>query len=103
MIKVWGWDIEQSAEEDDGKDYLQFSVDFDVPGIGKRRFYFQAKQQVDRNKVVSIGDGIVSVKQDVVQSKTAGILRFLSPKGILAQFSYVGNFVAKPCNKNQGT
>jgi hypothetical protein len=100
VIKAWGWDLETSDEDE--KQYILFSVDFEVPEPTSRtdRFYFQARQEQESNGVISLKEGIVTIKRDVSES-TGGprFWGFLSPKGILARFTYVGNFAARPTRK----
>lgn len=106
ITKVWGWDLEVSGEDDkdskegDGeKEYLLFSIDFDLPKSADKektslRFYFQARQQKDsRTNRISFSEGTVTIKRDFVKSSARW--GFFSPAGILAQFRQVGNFVAK--------
>ena len=93
VAKVWGWDVEYATDDD--KDYLLFSMDVQLPGESStQRFYFQARYVLDSE--VELQEGTVTVKQDVVKSAPNGLLGFLSPKGILAQFRIVGGFVARP-------
>jgi hypothetical protein len=111
VTKVWGWDLEKLNE--DGKkdaaanvekEFLLFSADFDIPSIDvkdgatkiiSQRFYFQARQTKEKQtNIVSLSEGTVTVKQDIVQKSARWGL--FSPAGILAQFRYVGDFVSKP-------
>jgi hypothetical protein len=92
ILKAWGWDVEKSNDnETDDTDYLLFSVDVEVPSVGKEKFYFQASQLVS-DAGISLKEGTVTVK---ASASRAGWGLF-SPAGILAQFRYVGDFVAKP-------
>ncbi|GAX10594.1 hypothetical protein FisN_14Lh095 [Fistulifera solaris] len=91
--KVWGWDVERS--NDDDNEYLLFSVDFVLPSIGKERFYFQARKSVDDIGNISLAEGTITVKLDVVDSKASRWSLF-SPRGILAEFRAVGEFIGKP-------
>lgn len=91
--KVWGWDVERS--NDDDHEYLLFSVDFVLPSMGKERFYFQAQKNVDKIGNISLAEGTITVKQDVVDSRTSR-WSLLSPRGILAEFRAVGEFIGKP-------
>ncbi|GAX22479.1 hypothetical protein FisN_14Hh095 [Fistulifera solaris] len=91
--KVWGWDVERSSDDDN--EYLLFSVDFVLPSIGKERFYFQARKSVDGIGNISLAEGTITVKQDVVDSKASRWSLF-SPRGILAEFRAVGEFIGKP-------
>jgi hypothetical protein len=98
VVKAWGWDVEKSSEED--KDYLLFSADVRLPKDKDltARFYFQARQEVDRNGFISFREGTVTIKQDLAEAKkTPGLWGMFSPRGILAEFRYVGDFVIKPC------
>jgi len=97
--KVWGWDLETSAE--DTLDYLLFSADVAFPPpIGtSERVYFQAR--VDREgkneDVLSLKDGSVTVKRNVEAPGGGswwGIFR--GAEGILAQFRSVGEFKCRP-------
>ncbi|KAL7568726.1 hypothetical protein ACA910_021720 [Epithemia clementina (nom. ined.)] len=93
IVKAWGWDVETS--NDDGMDYLLFSIDVVLPGSDgkKERIYMQAKQ-VESSGEISLKDGTVTIKQDVTE--TGSRWGMFSPKGILAEFRYVGDFVARP-------
>jgi hypothetical protein len=101
IVKVWGWDVERS--NDDDRDYILFSMDVELlqdddVNRTKERFYFQARQEIDgTTKAISLAEGTVTLKRDVVQKATRWGL--FSPTGILAQFRYVGKFVAKPTNR----
>lgn len=90
VVKAWGWDLERSNE--DGQEYLSFSVDAKVNGNNpSRRFYFQIRH-IREQGFVMLQDGTVTVKQDVFDDSIASRWSLFSPKGILAQFRYVGNF-----------
>mmetsp|Transcript_19038 Transcript_19038/g.24508 ORF Transcript_19038/g.24508 Transcript_19038/m.24508 type:complete len:165 (-) Transcript_19038:174-668(-) len=91
MVKAWGWDVENSNEDD--KDYLLFSVDVQLPDGKKEKFYMQARQESESNSIF-FQEGTVTVKQDV--SKSGSRWGLFSPQGILAEFRFVGNFVARP-------
>eukprot|EP00977_Amphora_coffeiformis_P022088 scaffold10394_cov173-Amphora_coffeaeformis.AAC.6 len=107
IVKAWGWDLEQSEEQDDKTEYVLFSIDFMVPddktngGKKKERFYFQARQDKDGKGVLALQDGTVTVKQDVTETRdgSSSFWGLFSPKGILARFTYVGNFAARPSSK----
>ena len=97
IVKAWGWDLEKSEEDD--KEYILFSIDVIVPDDGrKERFYFQARQEQDSNGSIEFQEGTVTVKQDVSENKdgSSSFWGLFSPKGILARFTYVGNFSARP-------
>lgn len=108
LVKAWGWDIELSKDNENDTDmkdqeYILFSVDVEFPSTNgassvvttKERFYFQARKDTDaRTRIISLADGTVTVKRDIVQKSARW--GFFSPAGILAQFRYVGGFVAKP-------
>jgi len=112
IVKAWGWDSEQSSDDDDDdgreQEYLLFSIDANLqtldegdgePTTRTQRFYFQARQEKDtRSKTVSLVDGTVTIKQDVLRQSSRWAL--FSPTGILAQFRYVGDFIAKPYSSN---
>ena len=108
--------MEQSQEQDDDKaEYVLFSMDFLVPDTTadenasstttkkkkKERFYFQARQEKDNRGIITLRDGTVTVKQDVTENRdgTSAFWGLFSPKGILARFTYVGNFAARPSRK----
>lgn len=103
ISKVWGWDRETSNE--DGQDYLVFSVDVLLPESDphlpnqSERFYFQARVETsdgrDGNKALALKDGIITVKKDVADA-TKGRWGLFNVAGILTRFRYVGDFVAKP-------
>ena len=95
VVKVWGWDEELSQE--DGERYLLFSIDATTPtNPTKQRFYFQARIERDNKNIISPKEGTVTIKQDLAKSRGIMNLGFLSARGILAQFRYVGDFIAKP-------
>jgi hypothetical protein len=103
VAKTWGWDVEISKDRKDSgaeSEYILFSVDFNLAPTSentdmiKERIYFQARVQRDeRTRVISFTEGTATVKRDIVQSSARWGL--FSPAGILAQFRYVGDFVAK--------
>jgi hypothetical protein len=93
IVKTWGWDTEASSE--DKKEYLLFSADIKLPKDGQERFYLQARQEREGDAIV-LKEGTVTVKRDVNDSSSPGFWGVFSGKGILAQFRYVGDFVAKP-------
>lgn len=94
ILKVWGWDVERS--NDDGKDYLLFSMDVQLPDDKKERFYWQARQVQEGSGAIRLEEGTVTIKQDIVEAKkTPGMWGLFSPRGILAQFRYVGDFVVR--------
>jgi hypothetical protein len=85
-----------------------FSIDVVVPKTDptklanqKERFYFQAR--VDRSSSssstsdnsIELQEGTVTVKIDVAE-KTNGRWGLFQVAGILTEFVYVGDFVAKP-------
>jgi hypothetical protein len=84
--KVWGWDEEESQEEDHLRCVL-FSVNGD-----SSRSYWQARIDTDNNGIITLSDGTVTVKRDAVP----GLWGVFDASGILAQFQYVGNFRGKP-------
>lgn len=96
VTKAWGWDLERS--NDDDKDYILFSIDAKLPGnSSSQRFYFQARQDFDKGNSIALKEGTITIKQDLIDSKkTPGMWGLFSPRGILAQFRYVGDFTAKP-------
>lgn len=99
--KIWGWDKEYS--NDDQQNYLLFSMDVEFPksdpklGGSIERCYFQARIDTDDNKDtgITLSDGTVTVKKDVAE-KTKGMWGLFQVGGILTQFRYVGDFIAKP-------
>lgn len=107
ISKVWGWDAERSSE--DSLEYLLFSIDISyqetsdesaTASTTARRYYFQGRVD-DTGGGLELADGTVTVKQNLVETKEAeknGFWQSLlsPPAGILARFTYVGNFVAKP-------
>jgi hypothetical protein len=116
IIKAWGWDKETSNE--DNKEYLLWSMDILLPSTdpdspGQReRFYFQARVDDENEKKnngqptleaksssssskLSLKEGTVTVKKDVAE-KTSGWWGVFRIGGILSQFRYTGDFVARP-------
>jgi hypothetical protein len=110
IVKAWGWDIELSKDKKkdnaDDEEYVLFSIDVELPSSEdgtipvdsiQQRYYLQARVQKDSQRaVLSILDGTVTVKRDILQKSNQWA--FLSPAGILAQFRYVGGFIAKPAS-----
>jgi len=106
IVKVWGWDEEYSQEDE--KQYLLFSMDVQLPASdpatkllknGKDRFYFQARIDKSKSGAMSLADGTVTVKKDVSE-KTKGMWGLFQVAGILSQFRYVGEFIAKPSSSS---
>jgi hypothetical protein len=103
ISKIWGWDQETSNDGNDGRDYLLFSVDVTLPEsdpdrpLQTDRFYFQARVERDRidKRTLSLRDGTITVKRDVAET-TKGRWGIFNVAGILTEFKYVGDFVAKP-------
>jgi hypothetical protein len=101
IVKAWGWDLEAGAEKDDNdKEYLLFSMDFEFPENDKKtknrprqRLYFQARHRSTAG-CVDLAEGTITVKTDVLPKSSRWAL--FPTAGILAQFRYAGNFVAKP-------
>jgi len=99
IVKVWGWDEEYS--QDDQKEYLLFSMDVQFPKTDPKlpgameRCYFQARIDRSSRNELSLEDGTVTVKKDVAE-KTKGMWGLFQVAGILSQFRYVGDFIAKP-------
>ena len=97
--KVWGWDEENSQE--DNQQYLLFSMDVQFPDSdpklpgGKARYYFQARVDKDSRGSLTLAEGTITVKKDVSE-KTNGMWGLFQVAGILSQFRYVGDFIAKP-------
>jgi hypothetical protein len=99
IVKVWGWDEEYSQEDE--QQYVLFSMDVQLPESDpklpdtKERYYFQARIDRTTGGEISLGDGTVTVKKDVSE-KTNGMWGLFQVAGILTQFRYVGDFIAKP-------
>ena len=100
IVKVWGWDVEESDEPNDGPSkYLLFSMDVKLSQpngeTSQQRIYFQARQnQAARSQLISLSEGSVTIKSDLIQKSVRW--GFFSPAGIMAQFRDVGEFIAKP-------
>ena len=100
IVKVWGWDVEESDEPNDGPSkYLLFSMDVKLSQPNgettQQRIYFQARQnQAARSQFISLSEGSVTIKSDLIQKSVRW--GFFSPAGIMAQFRDVGEFIAKP-------
>jgi len=99
--KVWGWDLEVS--EEDGLNYLLFSSNILLPSTDANapnevvRYYWQARVESSAsNGELSLDDGTVTMKKDV--EPPGGFWGAFNGAGILAQFRFVGNFVAKPAS-----
>jgi hypothetical protein len=103
--KIWGWDEEYSS--DDEQEYLLFSMDVKIPKSDPsklsdqtERFYFQARIDKDEaDGAIVLQDGTVTVKKDVAE-KTKGMWGLFKVAGILTEFRYVGDFVAKPSSES---
>jgi hypothetical protein len=99
--KVWGWDEELSQEkEDEGSNnrYILFSMDAKTStNPNRQRFYFQARLEQEQGQIL-LKDGTVTMKQDLAKTKGIMNMGFFSAQGILAQFRYVGDFIAKPAS-----
>ncbi|OEU08868.1 hypothetical protein FRACYDRAFT_264449 [Fragilariopsis cylindrus CCMP1102] len=107
ITKIWGWDRETSSEDD--LDYLLFSMDVKLPESDpttklnskknqNERYYFQARidtEQENNRSVLVLKDGTITVKRDVTE-KTNGRWGLFNVAGILTEFRYCGEFVAKP-------
>jgi hypothetical protein len=102
--KIWGWDEEYSQEDE--QQYLLFSMDVRIPKSDPKvpdetlRYYFQAgiDREKNNNNAIVLRDGTVTVKKDVAE-KTNGRWGLFNVAGILTEFRYVGDFVAKPSNE----
>jgi hypothetical protein len=99
ITKVWGWDEENSQE--DNQQYLLFSMDVLLPDSdpklpgAKERYYFQARVGRNDRGAIGLTEGTVTVKKDVAE-RTKGMWGMFQVAGILSQFRYVGDFIAKP-------
>jgi len=110
IMKIWGWDRETSNE--DNMDYLLFSMDVKIPKSDPsanskndpriERYYFQARiEEEGENKnnsssnKIELKDGTITVKKDITE-KTKGRWGLFNVAGILTQFRYCGDFIAKP-------
>jgi hypothetical protein len=99
ISKVWGWDVEYSQEDD--QQYLLFSMDVQFPKSDPKRpnqverCYFQARLDKEIDNTIVFQDGTVTVKKDVSE-KTKGRWGLFQVGGILTEFRYVGDFIAKP-------
>jgi hypothetical protein len=112
ISKIWGWDNEVSYDDD--QEYLLFSVDAELPSSplsttnngtilapSLTKFYFQARQERQADKSLRYSDGTITIKQDVVGTTSSlPFWGFLSPRGILAQFTRVGDFIMTPTETN---
>ena len=98
IIKIWGWDRETSNE--DNLDYLLFSMDVKFPNTDPdlsnqtERCYFQARIEQSSDGSISLKEGTITVKKDVTE-KTGGMWGLFNVAGILTEFRYTGDFVAK--------
>jgi len=99
--KVWGWDKEISSEDE--LEYLLFSFNALLPATDATdpnevvRFYMQARvDSSDSDGQLNLAEGTVTMKKDV--KPPGGFWGAFNGAGILAQFRYVGNFVAKPAS-----
>ena len=98
ILKIWGWDRETSNE--DNLDYLLFSMDIKFPASDpdlsnqKERYYFQARIEDEMDGSIALKEGTITVKKDVTE-KTGGMWGFFNVAGILTEFRYTGDFVAR--------
>jgi hypothetical protein len=92
--KFWGWDEENSKEDD--LDYVLFSADVRLPEKEKPiRYYFQSQINTNsRTGEITLVDGTVTLKKDV--EPPGGFWGVFNAGGILAQFRYCGEFIMKP-------
>lgn len=106
--KIWGWDEEDSKDSQDSQDdenqYLLFSMDVQIPKSDPKvpdetlRYFFQARIEREGSKnVIALKDGTITIKKDISE-KTKGMWGLFQVAGILTEFRYVGDFVAKPAN-----
>lgn len=97
IIKIWGWDRETSRQDD--LDYLLFSMDVGFPPSDpelpnqKERYYFQARIEEEAGGIV-LKEGTITVKKDVTE-KTGGRWGLFNVAGILTEFRYCGDFIAR--------
>ena len=98
ITKVWGWDMEESVEDNDVRNFLLFSMDVVLPGKTSQKVYLQAQQECRADGTIHFSDGTITIKQDYLDnSSVPGFWGLFSPgKGILAQFRRVGEFVMTP-------
>jgi hypothetical protein len=102
IAKVWGWDKETSNE--DKQEYVLFSMDVKIPASDPNipnqieRYYFQARVDnenvTNAKSVLQLRDGTITVKKDIAE-QTNGRWGLFNVAGILSQFRYCGDFVAK--------
>jgi hypothetical protein len=103
IVKVWGWDQETSS--DDQQEYILFSMDVKLPPSDPDlpnqtvRYYFQARIETEKTQkstksILQLRDGTITVKKDVAE-QTNGRWGLFNVAGILSQFRYCGDFVAK--------
>jgi len=100
IVKIWGWDKETSNE--DNLEYLLFSMDIKFPksdpdlSSQTERYYFQARveQDISADKSIALKEGTITVKKDVTE-KTGGMWGLFNVAGILTEFRYCGDFVAR--------
>jgi len=114
IIKIWGWDRETSGE--DNLEYLLFSMDVKLPNSDPllssskknqnqsqiERYHFQARieqKQENSNNMITLKDGTITVKKDIAE-RTKGRWGLFNVAGILTEFRYCGNFVAKPSSSS---
>lgn len=72
----------------------------------KERYYFQARIEQEQDSIsasasassaaIALKDGTITVKKDITE-KTGGMWGLFNVAGILTEFRYCGDFVAKPC------
>mmetsp|Transcript_6575 Transcript_6575/g.19307 ORF Transcript_6575/g.19307 Transcript_6575/m.19307 type:complete len:319 (-) Transcript_6575:27-983(-) len=104
--KVWGWDQEYSSKDDEN--YLLLSMDVQFPNTDpmlpqqSERYYFQARidegaetSSSNNKKSLLLNDGTITCKKDITD-KTGGRWGLFQVAGILTEFRYVGDFIAKP-------
>lgn len=100
IVKIWGWDRETSNE--DNLDYLLFSMDVKFPPSDpdlsnqQERYYFQARieQENGASGSIALKEGTITTKKDVTE-KTGGMWGLFNVAGILTEFRYCGDFVAR--------
>ena len=76
--------------------------DPDLPSQTER-YYFQARVDDETpNGGIALSDGTITVKKDVAE-QTKGRWGLFNVAGILSQFRYCGDFVAKPSSSTPST
>jgi len=102
---------EESSSQQSGRSFFGGSSSRMTASSTTERIYFQARIDRDDDKsksggsgssALSLSDGTITIKKDISE-KTRGMWGLFQVAGILSQFRYVGDFIAKPTSTSTST